>query len=179
MNFKILAFSGSIGSGKSTLSMELAGKLNYKYASFGRYVRELAVSIGYVKPHRAQLQEIGKMLVENDAKSFCLSVLQSAGWTLGEGLIIDGIRHLSIFELLGDICYPQELLLIYITVDEKTRMKRVIARGKDKELISIMNHSTETDVHQILKSKADLIVDGEESIERNIQNIITWLARFD
>jgi len=176
MSAHILGFSGSIGSGKSTLSIELAGRINYKYASFGNYVRKAATQMGYIDPSRAQLQEIGEMLVENGDRKFCLSVLRDAEWLQGEGLIVDGIRHLDILELQSDICQPQKVFLIYMTVDEDVRRARLISRGRDKELTSALKHSTELQVKEILRSKADLVIDGSKMVNNNLQHIIAWLA---
>ena len=171
MSNNILGFSGSIGSGKSTLSAELAKTLKYKYASFGMYVRKLAVNLGYIDASRSQLQEIGEALVRTEARSFCQSVLQAAEWSQGEGLIIDGIRHLHIWKILHHICAPQKLFLIYILVDENIRRERVISRDRDKEFTSAMRHSTELQVKEILRLKADLLVDGNETVEKNIELI--------
>jgi dephospho-CoA kinase len=171
----ILGFSGSIGSGKSTLSTELSKVLNYRYASFGNYVRKMATKMGYMAASRTQLQDIGEMLVGNDALSFCQSVLQDADWTQGEGLIIDGIRHLHIWEILHEICSHQKLFLIYIAVDENIRIERIKSRGGNEGLTSTMRHSTELQVREILRLRADLIVDGSEMVEKNIQLICKWL----
>jgi dephospho-CoA kinase len=174
MSANILGFSGSIGSGKSTLSTELSKVLNYRYASFGNYVRKTATKMGYMAASRTQLQEVGEMLVRNDAWSFCQSVLQDAEWTQGEGLIIDGIRHLNILKILREICSPQKLFLIYIAVDENIRQERVVGRGRDKELVLAMKHSTELQVKEILRLQADLILDGSETIKNNTQLISEW-----
>ena len=172
----ILGFSGSIGSGKSTLSVELAGRINYKYASFGNYVRKIATRMGCIDPSRAQLQGIGETLVENGARKFCISVLQDAEWLQGEGLIVDGIRHLDTLELISKICQPQKMFLIYITVDEGIRRERLISRGRDNELASTLKHSTELQAKEILRSKADLVIDGSKKVDDNLQRIIAWLA---
>ncbi len=171
----LLAFSGSIGSGKSALSTELAKVLNYKYASFGDYVRKVATRTGYINASRTQLQEVGEMLVENGSERFCQAVLQDAEWSQGEGLIVDGIRHLQILETLSEICFPQKLFLIYIAIDENIRKERIMSRGRDNESASSMKHSTELQVKESLRLKADLIVDGSEKVENNTGLIIEWL----
>jgi dephospho-CoA kinase len=159
--------------------MKLATILNYKYASFGNYVRKVATRIGYVDPTRAQLQEVGERLVKDEAQSFCQSVLRDAEWFQGEGLIIDGIRHLHILEILREICFPQKFFLIYMAVDESIRQERVISRGRDRELTLAIKHSTELQVEEVLRLRADLIVDGSRTVENNVQLISQWLYTKD
>lgn len=175
MKQSILAFCGAIGSGKSTISLELAALLKYKYASFGNYVRNYANQMGYNEPTREQLQAFGEMLVTARKEEFCLSVLEDAKWSKGEGLIVDGIRHLSILNTLENICFPQKLFLIYVTIDKSIRTIRLIQRGRDKEALLSDHHSTELQVHELLKTKANLIIDGGNSIIENINQIINWL----
>jgi dephospho-CoA kinase len=179
MSANILGFSGSIGSGKSTISTELSTVLNYRYASFGNFVRKIATKMGYMAASRTQLQEVGEMLVGNDARSFCQSVLNDAEWIQGEGLVIDGIRHLHILEILCEICVPQKLLLIYVAVDENIRRERVMGRGTDSESALLTKHSTELQVNEVLRLRADLIVDGSKTVENNMQLMSQWLRTKD
>jgi dephospho-CoA kinase len=175
MNFDVLAVSGSIGSGKSTLSKELSKVRNCKYASFGDYVRKKAVTMGYVEASRTQLQKVGEVLVENGIRDFCLSVLQDSMWQLGEELIVDGVRHLEALETLKEIIFPQNLFLVYITLDEKTRVERLTSRDKDKNSHNSEKHSTEIQVPDILRTRADILINGSETVANNIDKIIQLL----
>lgn len=168
----IFAFSGSIGSGKSTLSVELSKKISCKYASFGNYVRKQAISNGYANPTRAYLQEIGEGLVINGIKDFCEAVVVDSGWQRGESLVVDGVRHLDALENLRSIFYPQKLYLIYLEIDEKTRVERLSSRDKDDVEVDQNGHSTEVQVGRVLKEKADFIIDASDTVINNIRIIL-------
>lgn len=172
MKPNIYAFSGSIGSGKSTLSFRLSKELNCKYASFGDYVRKQAIMVGISNPTRAQLQEIGERLISNGVKDFCQAVLQDIGWESGKPLVIDGVRHFDVLENLSKIFYPHKLFLIYLEVDEKTRIDRLVGRGRDEILQEEAEHSTEIEVRETLREKADCVVNSSFGVEDNIQSIL-------
>jgi len=167
------AFSGAIGSGKTTLSLALSEKISCSYASFGGYIRMLAMDNGYKDPSREQLQQIGEYLVNTDTVNFCEAVLHSAGWQKGENLVIDGVRHLEVLRTLHRILIPQRLVLIYVEVEDHKRVERIKSRGL--EIISSLDskHSTEVQVPAKLKNIADLIVDSSDPVESNIELIIT------
>lgn len=176
MKPSVIAFSGSIASGKSTLSLALAGELHWKYASFGDYVRLQAKRCG-LTPSRKVLQDIGQSLIEEGWEQFCRLVLIQAQWSAGEPLIVDGIRHLEAIATLRSLVAPLELWLIYISVDEITQKTRLQQRNRSAEESeqSVQNHSTEIQVKTRLQQIADLIVDGSQPVPHSIYDIVSWL----
>ena len=78
----VLAFAGSIASGKSTLSAGVAQQLGWRYASFGDYVRLVAREQG-LDGSRAVLQEVGARLIDQGWKHFCWAVLGQVDWEPG------------------------------------------------------------------------------------------------
>jgi dephospho-CoA kinase len=123
----VLAFSGSIGSGKSTLSLSVAKALNWPYVSFGNHVRTVALLRG-LGESREVLQEVGESLIQEGWEQFCKSVLAQTTWEPGEPLVVDGIRHVEAVETLQLLIVPSELLLIHITLNEPTRKARLYKR---------------------------------------------------
>src|SRR5437667_11684940 len=95
-----VAFSGKLGSGKTTVSSSLAEALKWPRTSFGDYVREILRSRG-LEQTRDNLQRFGTQLLNDDPRAFCRSVLLSCGWTPGDNLIIDGLRHLRTIQIIG------------------------------------------------------------------------------
>ena len=85
----VLVFCGQFGSGKSTLSSEIAKALGWSYASFGGYIRSIAKSQG-LDETREVLQELGAALVKKSAEDFCRSLLAHYNWRSAEPLVIDG-----------------------------------------------------------------------------------------
>lgn len=151
-----VAFAGKIGVGKSALSSLLAAELGWKRASFGGYIRSLASERGQ-EPGREILQRIGEELEASDPVGLCRSVLSSVEWQSGEPIVIDGIRHLRILDLLRALVRPQPLCFIYLDVEEATRKARLADR-QDGDLFSLSTidaHSTEHDVRTCLRGVAD------------------------
>jgi len=177
MTTYVLAFSGKIASGKSTLSLRLAEQLNWKYTSFGDYVRDVAKLRG-LENSRQELQNVGQSLIEEGWRQFCQSVLSQTNWLPGEPLVIDGIRHIEAIATLQPLVFPSKLFLIYVSTDEAIREARFAQRGEklaeDGQRLH-QEHSTEVQVEEQLPLVADLIVNGDKPIIEIIQDILIWL----
>ncbi len=174
----VLAFSGSIASGKSTLSLRIAEELNWQYASFGNHVRSVARVRG-LEESREILQNIGQSLIEEGWKQFCWSVLCQARWASGEPLVIDGIRHVEAITTLRALIFPLELLLIFIDTSESIRETRLSQRSMAayNDLQNVEDHPTEVQVKTQLRQVADMIVSGDKPIAEIIQEILVWLQQ--
>ncbi|MCL7451691.1 MAG: AAA family ATPase, partial [Anaerolineae bacterium] len=129
MNTFVLAFSGSIGSGKTTITEAVAKSLGWKLASFGRVVRKEARQRGLDPESRETLQLLGSELIEEGWEGFCQAVLVDAGWKQGEGLLVDGIRHIEALEMLRILVQPLRLFLIHVHVKACMREKRLFNRN--------------------------------------------------
>jgi cytidylate kinase/transcriptional regulator with XRE-family HTH domain len=177
----VLALSGKIGSGKTTLSQELADALGWKRASFGEYVRAYAKSQGLDENSRDVLQAVGQSLVEKDAVEFCRSVLAHFGWTSGEPLVIDGVRHTAVVDALRKIVAPLDLRVVFVDVSEKTRLKRI--RDTDRDVVERMSeieaHATEREVPDIVRRLAARRVEGDRSVKDVVQDILGWVHQGD
>jgi len=176
-NILVIGISGRVLSGKSTLAKLLASSLNAKLASFGDYVRSVAVKQGKNSEDRTILQEIGEVLVKTDPKSFCQAVLDSVHWDKDCSLVVDGFRHLEVLNEMKALVTPIQLKLIYIRVEDKTIMERMKTRirGLMKDLHIVEKHSTELQVKSILKNHADFIVDGSKDISEIQKEVIDWI----
>jgi len=172
----VLSFSGSIASGKTTISNKVSNILGWNFASFGGFIKKVAIKRGYNPVSREIMQEIGTELIEWGWIKFCEAVLNDANWVKGEGLIIDGIRHVEGLRTITKIVAPQKTFLIFVRLDEKVRLQRILQKNipMDK-LNSIESHPTEIEVKDILFNKADLIVDGNAPIQFNVDKIINWV----
>jgi len=102
----ILAFSGGIGSGKSTLSSGVAEALEWPRVSFGRYVRAVALDRGLDAESREVLQEVGESLITAGWVPFCRAVLTQADWRPERSLVVDGIRHVEALQTLRALAAP-------------------------------------------------------------------------
>jgi dephospho-CoA kinase len=172
-----LAISGRIASGKSSLTQDLACALGWRRASFGDYVRVVAAERG-MEPTRTNLQELGAQFVDEDPFGFARAVLQQAGWTEGQPVLIDGLRHVVILEALRGFLHPLPLKLIFVAVDDDVRFERLASRseGAPEHLQLAESHSTERDVRGDLLAAADLVVDGSKPPQRLVAEVTEWIS---
>ena len=171
----VVGIVGKIRSGKSSLSRSLADDLKWPCVSFGDQVRCVAQQRG-LDNSREALQEVGEDLVEKEPRKFCEAVLAQADWQPGQSLILDGIRHLKIVEILRFLVRPSVLRLVYIKASDRLRESRLVGEIHDRrDLNRIEHHSTEVQVGTILPNLADLVVDGARPLDDLVAEIRTWL----
>jgi dephospho-CoA kinase len=172
----VLAFSGQIASGKTTIAKSASKVLEWKYASFGDFVRAEAVLRGKNPESREDLQETGNKLIGHGWELFCKAVLECANWKPGEGLVIDGIRHVEGLQVIREIVAPLNIYLIYIAVDEEIRNRRLASKNIQQEkLLQIEHHDTETQVPNTLLSLADTVLDGGGATDSAVVYLRNWL----
>lgn len=172
----ILAFAGSVASGKSTISTAVATVLGWPRVSFGDYVRSEARHRG-LGESREVLQNLGVSLIEEGWEPFCRAVLAQTIWCPGQSLVIDGIRHAEAVRTLQRLVAPSKLLLVFIVTNESVRKDRLHERNviDHNELQQIESHSTESQVRIALPEMADLTMDGTKPIEDLLQKITAWV----
>ena len=171
----VLAFAGRMGSGKTTLTTALARAFGCKRASFGDYVRHVVKARGFEQT-RENLQKIGTELLEQDRLRFCSDVLHHAGWTPGEALVIDGLRHAETISLIRQLVSPLGLRIIFLEIDDDIRLERLEARGDgEREALSLAEaHSSEQQVISVLARQADLIIDSGDSVQESVRRVVEW-----
>lgn len=168
----VLALAGKINSGKSTIGSFYSKFYDCPYVSFGEYVRYITRQRG-LTDIRENWQKVGEELFETDANLFCRAVLAQADWKPGQALVIDGIRHAKISELLREIVAPARYILTVVEVDEQIRKERLHREGvAQNDLIErIESHSTESQVKTILPQIADFIIDGNEPLPELLERL--------
>jgi len=158
----ILAFAGRMGAGKSSVSGAIATDLGWKFASFGGFVRKTATSRG-IEHTRESLQAIGEELEANNPVTFCRAVLDDAEWQPGESVVVEGIRHVRIWDTLKNLVAPQSIFLVYLEAPEELRRARLQERGAQEAnyLRQAEAHSTERDVIAELPRLANIVLSTE------------------
>jgi dephospho-CoA kinase len=174
----VVAFAGKIGSGKTTISTAVSQALGCKRASFGDYVRHVVSSRG-LEPTRSVLQRVGTEILEDDALEFCTSVLTFSGWSRGESLVIDGLRHSETIPLLNRLVSPARLRIVYLEIDERSRVKRLGIREEAQALAlrATDAHSSEQQVATTLHGIADVIIDARKPVEECVCAVLEWMAK--
>jgi hypothetical protein len=141
-------------------------------------VRTIATQNG-LPAVRETLQAVGESLVRTNVEQFCSAVLGQVVWKPGDALIIDGIRHLEVLQVLKQLVLPAQLKLLYVEVAITERRRRLIDSEKTaKSLEELEAHSTEHDVTTALKSQADVIIEGTRTMKVIVDEIVSWASKF-
>jgi cytidylate kinase len=160
----ILCFSGQIGSGKSSVSSAVAEALGWRRTGFGDYLRSEIARLGGDPNDRKSLQDLGQARVDADPAAFCRDVLSSAGFHPGDDFVIDGIRHVSIFELLARLSQPSEARLLFLAAAEVARNARVRVRSDAEDFARASAHRVEEELRSALPERADGIVNADQQV---------------
>ena len=170
----IIAFSGKVGSGKTTLTTELATRLEWPRVGFGDYVRSYAMQ-HQIEPTRENLQNTGELLLAKDAEQFCNNVLNQVIWQPYGHLIIDGVRHVDVLALIKKLVEPFRLFHIHVEAAEQNRLERLQSRYSFTDIQRIDNHSTELDVKEKLKQQADFNLQADLPVNLLVDQLIKAL----
>jgi dephospho-CoA kinase len=169
-----VGFSGGIGSGKSALSDVVARALGWPRASFGDYVRSVASQRGLAAT-RETCQALGQELIDSDTSGFCEAVLASVGWSPGSPVVVDGIRHLRVLDILAGMVGPSGLTLVFVDTPRGAREGRLKTRdGHTQPLDVLERHATEFEVAR-LRERSDLILDGERPVKQLRDEVMSHL----
>ena len=169
-----IAFSGQIGSGKSTISRAVAETLRRPRVSFSAEVRAAAAARG-VPRDRKSLQEFGERLIAKGWDSFCSGTLAQAGTSLIPP-IIDGVRHQGAIQSLRRLLAPTPVVLIFLDVPQKIRVVRLLDRGHTiQEIAKADEHPTEAELPWV-RAEADLILMNDGSIEETVEELVVFLG---
>ena len=162
-----IAFSGGIKSGKSSLSSELAAQLHWPRVSFGDQVRMVGAGTSVEIPTTEPSYRKSVRNWSNPARrSFALAVIAQAGteWRPGKGLILDGLRHVEIAQVLKPLLAPAVLRIIYVSAPAHVRGAHSSGSRRRRVLGRWDAHSTERQVTDSIPQIADLTIDATLSI---------------
>lgn len=179
MNPIVICLSGRIGSGKTSVSTALATARCAATASFGTFVRAEAITQGLDANQREVLQDVGaRLIVDHGHEWLCREVIASANWKQDRDLVVDGIRHVDVFNAIKRISASIPTLLIFLNLESEVELAvRARSRGLSSESRSgLEQHSTELDVIQSLPALADLVVSAETPVEGIVDAINAFLA---
>ena len=172
----IIAISGLSRSGKSSLSKELAKRLNCEISSFGGFLKFKAKQSG-MNSEPTTLQMLGQSYIDNNPGELILGVLNQCAWQQGHSLVIDGIRHKRVFQLLKKYVSPTPLFLIHLwstPQDLLTRLKKSNEVNNVSQL-EFWRHPTEEEALSVLPQTADLILDALLPTDSLVQTTIDFL----
>ncbi|HXQ74654.1 MAG TPA: AAA family ATPase [Pyrinomonadaceae bacterium] len=177
----IVAFSGPIGAGKSTISQKVAELLHWPRVSFGEYVQSVADKNNLDRNDRTVLQRLGQALVLSDVDEFVRAVLSQKQWRneRDEGdLVIDGLRHAEVRHALVQQTRPNVLKHVFVTVDEDTRQERVRMEDhiEPRMLMRYDQDITEAQIPRIMREYKDVEVNGKLPTELAAREVLARLG---
>lgn len=174
----LLCFSGQIGSGKSSVSTTVAAALGWRRTGFGDYLRNEIDRLGGDPNDRKALQDLGQARVDKDPMAFCSDVLAAAGFQPGDDFVIDGIRHVPIFEILAAVGKPSQARLLFLGALETTRNARVQSRADAGDFVRASTHRVETELQEALPHRADAVVDADQPLDRVVADCLELVRRW-
>lgn len=175
----VVCFSGRIGSGKTSVTRALADHLGWRRAGFGDYLRDRIVREGGDASDREALQELGQRLVDTNAEQFCRDVLAHAGHVQGESLLVDGIRHVAVYQIVALLVAPARSRLIHLSADNEHVRDRVDRRsGEASDLDRAEAHRVEAELANDVPAVADAIIDGNRAFEAVVDIAVDTIAAF-
>lgn len=171
----VVGVCGRIGSGKTTLSAELANRLGCPRASFGDHVRAEAQARGLDTGDRVTLQNLGDGLIAQGWMRFVLGVLGDVGYQSGS-LVVDGIRHMAAVVTLREIVAPTPVVVVAVQASDDARDRRLLQRGLAKaDVEAADSHHNEAEIGAVLMS-ADVIVSADSTVEAAATRVMEALA---
>ncbi len=175
----LVCFSGQIGSGKSSVTQAVADALGWARTGFGDYLRAELERTGRDPTSREALQDLGQSLVESDAIAFCGAVLNRGGFNPGDGFVIDGVRHVAIYDILAELAPPSTPKLLFLPAGQQSRATRVNARADRADFARAEAHRVEAELRDELPARADAVIDADypfaEVVSDCLAVIDVWL----
>lgn len=174
----VVCLSGRIGSGKTSVSSAFASAHHSAVTGFGAFVRAEAGARGLDSTRREVLQDLGEELISMRGNDWlCRQVIATANWKRDRDLVIDGVRHVSVFEAIKLIVAPTTALLVHLQLDFRGELD---SRGERRGIAPLSRpeleaHSTERDVIAALPAVADLVVIAEWPVEQIVAAIYAFL----
>lgn len=161
---KVIAISGTPGTGKTTLARKLSKKIGYEYVDITKLIKKYKISEGYDRKRKCKIVDIKKLnsvLVDTINQYKKLSLKNKI-----KGLIIDS--HLSHYlpRKYVDLCIITkcELKVLRNRLKRKRYGKEKIRENLDCEIFDVCLNEAEENKHNIL------VVDTTKGI--NINSIL-------
>lgn len=172
----VLAFSGGLGAGKSSLTNALHERLGWPRASFGDHVRKLALDNGLDWKDRAVLQQLGQALVLTNVEGFVDDVLAYAGEA--PNLILDGVRHVEVLFTMREKL-RDKIKLVHLEAPSDVRQERYLQReAVERRLLARYEQDiTEAQIARILPQYADLVIDTTLPLSFQVEKVADFAKK--
>ena len=167
---KVIVICGGICSGKTYIANLISKRIEHPVASFGKYLKNYCEK-NNLPTDRKTLQDIGEKFVDTIPQKFLNDVIDHF---IGDSdtIIIEGVRHISIFELINSL--TETKTSIFIEADHQTRYDRYCIRINDsddfktfEEFLRLDEHPVEVET-KFLKSLCNITIDSTKPLDENL-----------
>ena len=196
MTMKVIIVTGSVGTGKTTISKKLAEKLNLHYINANKIVKKYNISEGYDKKRKTEIvdvkklnealiKEIGqyKKNIKNSSNKIIKSlktknnnkkpikIIENKLKNIKKGIIIDS--HLSHYlpNKYTDLCIVAkcDLKILKMRLNWRKYSKKKTRENLDAEIFDICLNEAKENKHNVL------VIDSTNPVD--IKNIISNIKK--
>jgi cytidylate kinase len=169
----MILIAGSVRSGKSTLAKRIVERFGGMRVGFGDAVRQATSALG-LPANRESWQQVGEEWVARDPMGLCDAALASAA---GQArVVVDGVRHHHVYDLLRMRAGGRPVVLIFVDADMRIRRNRLADDGiRGADIDRILVHATEKDLPR-LREAADIVADGTGDPAQVLATVGTMIA---
>jgi cytidylate kinase len=169
----MVLIAGSVRSGKSTLAKRIVERFGGVRVGFGDAVREAAAELG-LPANRESWQRVGEEWVARDPSGLCDTALAPAAGQ--PRVVVDGVRHQYVYDLLRMRAGECRVVLIFVDADIRIRRNRLADDGiRGADLDRVLAHATEKDLPG-LREAADIVADGTGDATQVLAALGTMIA---
>lgn len=177
MNVKV-CIAGKIACGKSTITEAIARHTSFPRISFGNILRKYSKEQNLPQTREA-LQDLGQKILDEYGYGGFLewTIEHSPNINWNGPLLIDGLRHLAVYECILEM-FPSTIL-VYCNCNVQTQINRIVARDKitKEEALKIISHPTEKYIQDI-KPYADIIYQSGSNVSGAIRQFDKLMLGF-
>jgi adenylosuccinate synthase len=177
---QIVAISGPVGAGKSTLARGLTDRYDGRHLSTKELIRTHARTVGDVLPdERRALQDYGDTLdAQTDGSWIARAAAQYVSKEAGMGLVIvDAVRIQRQIDALRE-AFGADVVHLHLYSSEEVLARRYANRGGTSGLVELSSYAdvaanaTEAAVHELIRD-ADVAINTERS---NVEDVLIRAA---
>lgn len=174
-----IAICGQIGSGKSSVSQELARLQAWDVVTFGQYVRDMASKQG-VGHDRESLQSFGQAMIQSLGADSFLNATIAHFAPMSVVHIFDGVRHPSIVAALRR--RYTAVVVVCLSAQDRRRYERYSVRTESpadfETFLAWSDHLVERGTIELCVD-ADVELDMRLSAEVLARQILDYLWKTD
>lgn len=176
----IITISGRIKSGKSFTADLIKKGHGIKVASFGAYLMFFCEKNNF-PTDRKTLQDKGEEFVQANPRQFLIDVV-SHFRNSSDIIIIEGVRHKSIFEATKTLA--DNHFSIFVETDLKMRYQRYSQRNQYSDTTKTYNDFLIVDNHPVeletesLKDMCNLILNGNSDYSNQLKSELDIFCKF-